>query len=555
MPCPACRENGSDKSGEHLTVFPSGKFACAVHPSDKEHNRRIIELRPDLGTPPTPFAGKKKRELGPVVEKYSYHDQSGQEIYQVWRHDPKDFSQHRIIDGEARPTLEGIARVPYRLPEVLKSETVWIVEGEKDADSLAALDIVATCNAGGAGKWKAEWTRFFEGKHVVICGDNDAPGRKHVEQVAAMLADAGKSVRHVEIPAPAKDITDFLEGMSDTEALAAIEELLRQPDPLDALLDARRFDLATPPLPARSIYRIGTATIATPGNLVVIAAQAKAGKSALVGAFIAAATGMDGDTLGIASGNPDGRALVHFDTEQSPADHHALVATALRRVRADQPAWLRSYRLADVSTKERFQLLQHELDRARQDHGGIHSALLDGIADFVADPNDSAEAFAAVDKLHRLAVQFDTTILCVLHFNPGSEFNKTRGHLGSQLERKAETNLALEKVDGITVAYTKLARHAHIEKDAGARFQWDAAAGMHLSCGTIQDEKENAKAQEIIGILAQVFTAKPLLAYGELRTAIMQIRGITQRPAEKYIASLQPKFIHQTASGLYGVKP
>ena len=185
MPCPACRENGSDKTGEHLTVFPSGKFACAVHPGDKAHNRRIIELRPDLAPPLSPFIGNghKSRELGPVVEKYSYHDQSGQEIYQVWRHDPKDFSQHRIINGEARPTLEGIARVPYRLPEVLKSETVWIVEGEKDADSLAALDIVATCNAGGAGKWQAEWSHFFEGKHVVICGDNDAPGRKHVEQV------------------------------------------------------------------------------------------------------------------------------------------------------------------------------------------------------------------------------------------------------------------------------------------------------------------------------------------------------------------------------------
>jgi len=554
MPCPACRENGSDKTGEHLTVFPSGKFACAVHPGDKAHNRRVIELRPDLGSPPTPFDGKKKRELGPVVEKYSYHDQSGQEIYQVWRRDPKDFSQHRIIDGEARPTMEGIARVPYRLPEVLKSETVWIVEGEKDADGLAALDIVATCNAGGAGKWQAEWSRFFEGKHVVICGDNDAPGRKHVEQVAAMLEGAAKSIRCVEIAAPAKDISDHLEGMSDSEARAAIEELLRQPDPFDELLDARRFDLAMPPPPARSIYRIGAATIATPGNLVVVAAQAKAGKSALVGAFIAAATGMDGDTLGIISGNADGRALIHFDTEQSPADHHALVATALRRVHADQPAWLQSYRLADVSTKERFQLLQHELDRARQDHAGIHSALLDGIADFVADPNDSAEAFAAVDKLHRLAVQFDTTIVCVLHFNPGSEFNKTRGHLGSQLERKAETNLALEKADGVTVVYTKMARHAHVEKDAGARFQWDAAAGMHLSCGTIQDEKGNAKAQEIVGILAQVFTAKALLTYGELRTAIMQIRGIKQRPAEKYIASLQSKFIHQTAGGLYGVK-
>jgi hypothetical protein len=78
---------------------------------------------------------------------------------------------------------------------------------------------------------------------------------------------------------------------------------------------------------------------------------------------------------------------------------------------------------------------------------------------------------------------------------------------------------------------------------------------MHLSCGSIKGEKDNAKAHEIDGILRQVFKAAPLLSYTDLRGAIMRIRGITQRAAEKYIASLLPKFIHQTASGLYGVKP
>ena len=50
MPCIACREAGSDKSGNHLAIFQSGKFACAVHPGDKAHNRRIIELMPELGS-------------------------------------------------------------------------------------------------------------------------------------------------------------------------------------------------------------------------------------------------------------------------------------------------------------------------------------------------------------------------------------------------------------------------------------------------------------------------------------------------------------------------
>lgn len=54
--------------------------------------------------------------------------------------------------------VQGTRQVPYRLPELVAaplSSAIYIVEGEKDADRLAALGLVATCNAGGAGKWKS----------------------------------------------------------------------------------------------------------------------------------------------------------------------------------------------------------------------------------------------------------------------------------------------------------------------------------------------------------------------------------------------------------------
>jgi hypothetical protein len=42
--CPACAENQQDRRAEHLVIFPSGKFACAAHPGDGEHRRRIFAL-------------------------------------------------------------------------------------------------------------------------------------------------------------------------------------------------------------------------------------------------------------------------------------------------------------------------------------------------------------------------------------------------------------------------------------------------------------------------------------------------------------------------------
>ncbi len=42
--CPACAEGGGDRAGEHLRVFPDGRFGCCVHPKDREHRKRIFEL-------------------------------------------------------------------------------------------------------------------------------------------------------------------------------------------------------------------------------------------------------------------------------------------------------------------------------------------------------------------------------------------------------------------------------------------------------------------------------------------------------------------------------
>ncbi len=202
MACPACREAGTDKSGDHLTVFPGGKFSCAVHPGDKEHNRRIIALKPELGKNGETQIGQSKRRAGcsrtgRIVAEYSYQDANRKELFQVVRMEPKDFRQRHRVGGEWVWNVKGITIVPYRLPKVLASQTVWIVEGEKDVETLERLGIVATCNAGGAGKWQAEWSSLFVDKQIVICGDNDEPGRKHVQQVAATLEGTAKSISPV----------------------------------------------------------------------------------------------------------------------------------------------------------------------------------------------------------------------------------------------------------------------------------------------------------------------------------------------------------------------
>ncbi len=288
------------------------------------------------------------------------------------------------------------------------------------------------------------------------------------------------------------DIDDFLEGaqvsmrsLADGSFTAVSEKLAcRAYDP------TKKLEKPSP------IFMLGGTTIATPGNLTALYSQAKTGKSAVVGACLAATmtNPTNGhDTLGISGPNYGKKAVLHFDTEQSPYDWQQLINTALKRVGATTPPeWLQSYNLTGVTARECCVLVEAAIRINKKRFGGIHSVFIDGIADLVVDPNDPDECFPLVTRMHALSIEHDTAIVLVLHMNPGVD-TKGRGHLGSQLERKCESNITLEK-DGndITKIFSTKQRGKSIKKDEAPSFRWSDDKGMHVSCPTAISEPKRA---------------------------------------------------------------
>jgi 5S rRNA maturation endonuclease (ribonuclease M5) len=152
------------------------------------------------------FAEKSARasNLGEIDATYDYTDTDGSLLYQVVRYAPKDFRQ-RCPDGAGGWTwkLNGIERVVYRLPDLKGREAVAIVEGEKDVEALWAVKVPATCNAGGAGKWRDEYVAQLQSagvKRVRIIPDNDTTGRDHADQIARSCVAADLDARIVTLP-------------------------------------------------------------------------------------------------------------------------------------------------------------------------------------------------------------------------------------------------------------------------------------------------------------------------------------------------------------------
>ena len=179
-----------------------------------------------------------------VIEKakgpeYDYTDQAGNILFQILRSDlryadgsvGKTFSaRRRPRAGESAPydgwiyDINDISPVLYRLPEVTAAEIVYIVEGEKDVETLRSHGFTATCNPFGAGKWRKEHAESLFEKKIVIFPDNDEPGRKHGEHVAKSLIGIAKEIYIVnlhDLP-PKGDVTDYFNQGGTVEQLNGI---------------------------------------------------------------------------------------------------------------------------------------------------------------------------------------------------------------------------------------------------------------------------------------------------------------------------------------------
>jgi putative DNA primase/helicase len=165
---------------------------------------------------------------GRIVATYDYRDERGELVYQVVREQPKDFAQRRP-DGAGGWiwNLGDTRRVLYRLPALraalVAGDPVWIAEGERDVERLEAEGCVATCNAGGAGKWRDDYAEVLRGAaDVRVIADRDVPGYRHARDVARSLRAVGASVRVLEALA-GKDVTDHLDAGHALEDLVEVD--------------------------------------------------------------------------------------------------------------------------------------------------------------------------------------------------------------------------------------------------------------------------------------------------------------------------------------------
>lgn len=159
---------------------------------------------------------------GKVDNVYVYTDKDNNPLYVNIRFFPKDFRQYSIIDEGEYYKLQFKGRieklVPYKFPKISKAindgKTIFIVEGEKDADNLEKLGLTAT-SLKMKDEQLSEYAELFRGAHISIIGDKDEAGDKYVNNIKKYLYEYCRSIRVVNIPLDIEkaDITDYIEEL------------------------------------------------------------------------------------------------------------------------------------------------------------------------------------------------------------------------------------------------------------------------------------------------------------------------------------------------------
>lgn len=437
-----------------------------------------------------------------------------------------------------------------------KGDLLFITGGEKDVMSLAANGFHAIC-------FNSETTVIptsvlmllsYRFKHIVLLYDMDKTGL----EVSAKRQEELKpfALKRLLLPLSGtkeeKDVTDYFAlGHTHDDLLKLFLNHLDSLYKEDmSALKSCELDFNNPPPVAQMIVSVNDVPLGTQGNLLCITGGEGTGKSNYVAALIAGAVKPENaegiDTLGVSiEGNPKGKAVLFYDTEQSEVQLYKNVSTLLRRCGRDtMPEWFKAYCLTGMSRKERLKSIVLSMDKFHYQYGGIHLVVIDGIADLIRCANDEAESIAVVEELYRLAGIYNTCIVTVLHFIPNGL--KLRGHLGSELQRKTAAILSIEKDTKPAVSVVKALK----VRDGSPldvplmQFAWDKEKAMHAYLGEKpKEEKDRRKEEELVSVARELFSRKRFIGYMELSEELQAAFDVKERTAKSYIRFMREKEI------------
>jgi hypothetical protein len=252
--------NGDKNPSLSIDINDEGKplFHChgGCSQEDVFHTIRALNLLPELLERPDPLANIKPIPKVEFQQEWIYTDEDRQPVFVKQRlkvgDTGKTYRLYKIDEaGRKQSSLSDARIVPYNLPALLDAKTagrnIFLVEGEKAADAIKSIGMIATTAHTGAGSWPAAITEYFAGAQVIILPDNDVAGWGYAYKAAEAILPIVKSLKVVDLGLQGQgdDAYEFIEEGGGRDKLVALVKAATVITSLDQLTMPERLNPIT----------------------------------------------------------------------------------------------------------------------------------------------------------------------------------------------------------------------------------------------------------------------------------------------------------------------
>ena len=516
-----------------------------------------------------------------VVNKFS----DGSKNAQWYLYNPKTglFNTKAGLDGQKAPLYHA---------DILHSnqdEPVYIVEGEKDADTLTNWDAVATTFPNGAGftQWIPLYNEGLKDREVIILTDNDDSGRKYGNTIARNLLNVAKSVKIIPATAiwdkcPEKgDITDIAQAIGEEETQELLISAIQRTSfcTLESLPKIEKNDTAPMPTQQEFEYTFVRLSDVKPEKQEFLwNPYLPIGEITVM--YAAGGTGKSYATIGIAADITTGRSLPRYEIEQimvnpekvlfiSAEDNESIILNRMREAGGNPENCfvLKTPKTRKDLDTASFLLPQNKDDTARIQAFArlleqIHPKLviIDPWSVYIGDDknmNKANDVRGVTNVLTVLAKEYNCAILVVAHVNkmPQTENANNAVSGSTALIDSARSALCIRSFGADSDRRVIIQTKSNYQKKAKsvcykivnqgenrtARFEWDGfsdlteddltnAARTGKKLTDIASEKEDDA--ENTAIIVDVITKlaehnkKIPISYNRLRTELIENCGV-----------------------------
>jgi hypothetical protein len=290
--------------------------------------------------------------------------------------------------------------------------------------------------------------------------------------------------------------------------------------PQNILTDPDRLDPWAELPPLRTWCMIGDRPAIPRAGIVAVAARKKQGKSYFLYALSIAL--LRGEKFGSVMPLEMPRRVILFDTEMSNEDLQLRTRSVLRSAGKDSPFFV--FPILNVDREKRLAFIAEKI--------GIYSpdiAIIDGVADLIADFNDVKQSTDIMEMLLRLAR--DRTLFCVIHLNKLNE--ELRGHLGTCLGNKATEVYSTKKSGGVFTVTCTDSRFSDTE-DA-EKFCFAITRDGEITADAVTSMAEAKKKMELKNLFVGIFGDEAELSYTELLSGLKERGAKTDSCAKKKV--------------------